>query len=377
MPVLALHNPVMQYAWGGTDALSTWTGVSNPDGQPQAELWLGAHPRAPSRIDGAQGPRLDAYLREHPSALGSRLETLPFLMKVLAARRPLSIQCHPSQEEAERGFALEQAQGLALDDPKRNYKDPFAKPEMVVALSSFRALEGFRAPSAVVEDLVRFQIEVPDPLQWGADPIAFMLDMLLGAAPEDAARLLTALLSRSDPDLQSLRDIHAHHPGEAGCLAAVFLNQVVLEPGEALFLGPRRLHAYLEGVAVEVMGNSDNVLRGGLTPKHIDPDAVRQTVERSASPPQRVKPSPTGPWTDYPAETTAFMLDVGQPEQRLAGPRQMGVPEILFSPLGRMELEADDGPITVESPAGLFVGADVSSYRLKSTRSVFRCTTGR
>jgi mannose-6-phosphate isomerase len=367
MTVLVLHNSVMPYAWGGIDELAAWTGVSNPDRRPQAELWLGAHPKAPSRIGRPDGPTLDSWLLAHPAELGAATE-LPFLMKVLAAQQPLSIQCHPNRAQAEAGFAREDAAGVPRDAPQRSYRDPGAKPEMVVALTPFHLLEGFRPLQAVHALLREAAIEEPAPSDLPA-----VLDSLLDG--ERSRRLLHAVLSSPHPEFDVVRRLRDHHPDDPACLAGLWLNTVVLQPGEALFLGAQRLHAYLEGVAVEVMGNSDNVLRGGLTHKHVDRDALRATVDLSATPPHRVRPKsgPEPAWTRYDPPTPSFALERGEADRELTGPRHPGRPELLFSTGGEVELRTPEEVIRFEAPQGAFVGAGVSHYRVTSTRPLFRC----
>lgn len=295
-----MHNleaALRTYPWGSRTLLAQLRGTTSPAPTPEAELWFGAHPAAPSSINGEP---LDKVISADPSAaLGQRVEKafdgqLPFLVKLLAAGEPLSIQAHPSRDQAAAGFARENALGLALDDPRRNYKDANPKPEIIVALTPFRALAGFRPvsqtrelfealsgpgggldrysamlvdaePTESVRAVFTTLISLPGPLRKSllADVIAAAEH--IGDAPEwirDAAETFLALAKR--------------YPSDVGPLVALMLNLTTLHPGEALYLAAGQPHAYLSGLGVEVMANSDNVLRGGLTSKHVDvPELVR------------------------------------------------------------------------------------------------------
>ena len=287
-----LATVIRPYEWGSRTALPELLGTE-PTGGPQAELWAGAHPAAPSSVDGTP---LDVLIGRDPAGmLGAPSvdrfgPTLPYLLKVLAVEKPLSLQVHPTAEQAEAGFAAEEARGIPIDDRARTYKDPFHKPEMVCALTDFHGLCGFRDPAetaAFLEDLA-----VPELGAW--------ITALRTAPPAEALRtVLTEVLderSRSvlaavEPALTGVyADIARAHPGDPGILAALLLNHVRLKPGEALFLDAGVPHSYLGGLAIEVMANSDNVLRCGLTGKHIDIPELMRVVEFVPSAPARVEP---------------------------------------------------------------------------------------
>ncbi|MFF9178076.1 mannose-6-phosphate isomerase, class I [Streptomyces sp. NPDC003236] len=282
-----LDNTVRPYAWGSTTAIPHLLGVE-PSGEPQAEMWMGAHPGAPSRT--ARGTLVEVIDAGPERELGAAAVAkfgprLPFLLKILAAGAPLSLQVHPDLRQAEEGFADEERRGIPVDAPHRNYKDANHKPELICALTEFDGLCGFRAPAEAADLL--------DGL--GVDSLKPYVD-LLRAHPEDAAlrEVLTAVLS-ADPqemahtvaeataactrlggDYAPYAGLAHHYPGDPGVIAAMLLNHVRLQPGEALFLGAGIPHAYLDGLGVEIMANSDNVLRCGLTPKHVDvPELLR------------------------------------------------------------------------------------------------------
>ncbi|MEU1162695.1 mannose-6-phosphate isomerase, class I [Streptomyces sp. NPDC005921] len=282
-----LDNTIRPYAWGSPTAIPKLLGVE-PSGEPQAEMWMGAHPGAPSRTE--RGTLVDIIDANPKAELGEAAVArfgprLPFLLKILAAGAPLSLQVHPDLEQAREGYEDEERRGIPVDAPHRNYKDANHKPELICALTEFDGLCGFRAPEQAAELL--------DGL--GVDSLKPYVD-LLRAHPEEAAlrEVLTAILTadreemahtvaestaactRLGGDYLPYADIAHHYPGDPGVIAAMLLNYVRLQPGEALFLGAGIPHAYLNGLGVEIMANSDNVLRCGLTPKHVDvPELLR------------------------------------------------------------------------------------------------------
>lgn len=273
-----LTGKVQDYAWGDTFSIAGLQGRT-PTGSPEAEVWFGAHPSAPSATD--EGP-LDAVIAADPVSTLGMHGTLPFLVKLLAAARPLSIQAHPSIAQAQEGFAREDAAGIPRDAAHRNYKDRNHKPEILVALTPFRAMAGFRPVDETVELLD--ELAVPELNYARSSLIDGDLRSVLSGwlALEDPAPLVNAVLDRAaelDSDVaRNLVFIGEAFPGDVGVLAALLLNHVQLEPGQALFLPAGNMHAYLEGFGVEVMANSDNVLRGGLTEKHIDISELKDIV---------------------------------------------------------------------------------------------------
>ncbi|WP_392671019.1 mannose-6-phosphate isomerase, class I [Streptomyces sp. LN785] len=286
-----LSNTVRPYAWGSTTAIPELLGIA-PTGEPQAEMWMGAHPGAPSRLtrisDASTVPveqsltdviAADPERELGPAAVEKFGPRLPFLLKLLAAGAPLSLQVHPDLAQAKRGYEDEERRAVPIDAPHRTYKDANHKPELICALTPFDGLCGFRRPAEAAETMAAL----------GVDSLKPYVD-LLGAHPEEAAlrEVLTAILTADPVQMaetvtaaataaERLGGAHApyariahHFPGDPGVIAAMLLNYVQLQPGEALFLGAGVPHAYLGGLGVEIMANSDNVLRCGLTPKHID-----------------------------------------------------------------------------------------------------------
>ncbi|MEV7235560.1 mannose-6-phosphate isomerase, class I [Streptomyces sp. NPDC051020] len=307
-----LSNTVRPYAWGSTTAIPELLGVA-PTGEPQAEMWMGAHPGAPSRLTrtaGTEQPLTDIIAADPERELGTATvekfgPRLPFLLKLLAAGAPLSLQVHPDLAQAKKGYEDEERRSVPIDAPHRTYKDANHKPELICALTPFEGLCGFRRPTEAAEAMAAL----------GVDSLKPYVD-LLGAHPEEAAlrEVLTAILTADPAEMaetvtaaaaaaERLGGAHApyariahHFPGDPGVIAAMLLNHVQLQPGEALFLGAGVPHAYLGGLGVEIMANSDNVLRCGLTPKHIDVPELLGVVRFEATDPGILRPeaSPSG-----------------------------------------------------------------------------------
>ncbi|WP_218221747.1 mannose-6-phosphate isomerase, class I [Nesterenkonia sp. Act20] len=316
-------NPVREYAWGSTTAFSELFGWA-ASASPRAEIWMGAHPGDPSSLeldasaaesaglahlahpgDSADSAAHSVTLPEYLQRSGEAPGSFPFLLKVLAAEQPLSIQSHPTAARAQAGFAAEESSGLPLDSPTRSYKDPSAKPELIVALTEFSALCGFRPyaeaaaelsglAEAMARDaggsaptvsavLARLQQHVQ------AQEYSSALEYLLRsgrAEATDAAGELSALLAdgRLGSGLhadaaQMLQHIARDFPRDPGIFVTLLLNRLLLAPGESIYLPAGNLHAYLHGVGVEIMANSDNVLRGGLTNKHLDVDELLSVTD--------------------------------------------------------------------------------------------------
>jgi mannose-6-phosphate isomerase len=315
--VLRLENPVRHYDWGSPTFIPRLLGRA-PDEQPCAELWMGAHESAPSIVQlGDERIALDALIARQPrDILGAQTlqrhgARLPFLFKVLAAERPLSIQAHPDRDQARAGFERENAAGIALDAAHRNYRDANHKPELIVALTPFVALKGFRSPEAIAEELRALDLRALDPLVVALqDGLRSFFETLMTRAEADTVdAVLGALASREDERARWVRQLAAQHPHDRGALAPLFLELVELSPGQALFLPARQLHAYLRGAGLELMASSDNVLRGGLTSKHVDVPELLATLRFEPSPPQVIEPRPTDvSITTYPTPAEEFAL---------------------------------------------------------------------
>ncbi|WP_026958738.1 mannose-6-phosphate isomerase, class I [Aliagarivorans taiwanensis] len=292
LPVFfTMDNAVQNYAWGSPHAFTELFELANPDQKPQAEIWMGAHPKASSRIE-IHGEKqcLNQFVRENPVAVlgqqtSERFGELPFLAKFLAAHQALSIQVHPSKNQAHHGFHKENQQGIALDAPERNYKDPNHKPELVYALTPFLAMNGFRPFDEILELLELINLPAINQLieQTQAPSnekgLECFFSALLALEGEAKRTAITQLLAYID-DKQGhalfglIGDLHLQYPDDIGIFAPLLLNVITLAPGEAMFLEACTPHAHIKGTAIEIMANSDNVLRAGLTPKHIDIDEL-------------------------------------------------------------------------------------------------------
>ncbi|WP_409236842.1 mannose-6-phosphate isomerase, class I [Streptomyces sp. PA5.6] len=302
-----LTNTIRPYAWGSTTAIAELVGAE-PSGEPQAEMWMGAHPGAPSRTErGALNEVIDADPERElgaPAAakFGPRL---PFLLKLLAAGAPLSLQVHPDLAQAKEGYADEENRGVPVDAPNRNYKDANHKPELICALTPFDGLCGFRPPAETADLLEALEVDSLKPyvdlLRAQPEEAALreVLTAVLTADPEEMAETVTevtAAAQRLGGAYEPYAGIARHYPGDPGVIAAMLLNHVRLQPGEALFLGAGVPHAYLDGLGVEIMANSDNVLRCGLTPKHVDVPELLRIVRFEVTDPGVLRPeaSPDG-----------------------------------------------------------------------------------
>lgn len=350
-----ISNTPRDYAWGSDGKISALLGVT-ASGRPEAELWLGAHPAWPTRIDPVPGgdPSLDghetlgAWIESAPAALGSRAE-LPFLLKVLAAAKPLSLQVHPTLETAARRFAEENAAGIPIDAPERNYRDPLHKPELILALEDgFVALCGVRPleqRQAIVAELgIADQLDPHDVAATLADLLTHRQSSRVHELVERVAARAAALTgSEFAAHYRWIERLESLHPGDPGVVIALLLNLVELRAGEALYLPAGNLHAYLSGIGIEVMAASDNVLRGGLTAKHIDVPELLAVADTHALPLPVVEPVAEGDALSYRGEAREFELTVvsGQAEVVLHGPSivlNLGGPAVLRGALGVHQL---------------------------------------
>lgn len=388
--MFALTNVMRDYPWGSSTAIAELLGTQ-PSGGPEAELWMGAHPDSPSIASTPDGPvSLDRLISEHPlSTLGDDVHAafgakLPFLVKLLAANQALSLQVHPTLERARERFADEEAAGVPRDAAHRNYKDENHKPEMILALTPFEALCGFR-PCAEAAELFRAVgaaitatgARVPELLgevemtlnSRMAEPMvvrkAFETLIGGGAATTELVGLAATALSAAaaltgaegggasggtgaggelSPSLLTVVELAKQYPGDSGVLVSLLLNRVSLEPGEAIYLPAGNIHAYLNGLGLEVMASSDNVLRGGLTGKHVDVPELLETVDFA---PSAVPVVPTR------------VTDLGQ---------KVWEPPFAEFALQRVEISADSEPVPLVQNGPMIVLAVSGSVLLDSPR---------
>ncbi|MBL8919331.1 MAG: mannose-6-phosphate isomerase, class I [Myxococcaceae bacterium] len=374
--MLRLENVVQPYAWGSVTAIPRLLGLPGT-GAPQAELWLGAHPLAPSKVNGRS---LEVVIADDPrAALGDQVvarfgERLPFLLKVLAAARPLSLQAHPSLAQARAGFEREESAGVPLTAPQRNYKDPNHKPELLCALTPFRALCGFRRAADSRALLSGLGVPALAPLLATLDArgLGAAFDHLMTTSAQDRGPLVASVAQACatspvrgfEPECANAVALEREYPGDVGVIGALLLNLVTLKPGEALALGAGNLHAYLEGTGVELMANSDNVLRGGLTPKHVDVAELLGVLDFHDGPVTVVTPVGT-PEAVYPTAFPDFRLSRVDVRGAVTLPR-LG-PDVLLCTAGvvtanRLELSRggsvfapfSDGPLELSGEGTLY-----------------------
>ena len=368
-----------QYAWGSTAAIPALLGVAD-DGAPWAEAWYGSHPAGPARVAG--GDVLSTLIEAEPERLlGEDIiwrfgRRLPFLLKLIAPEQPLSLQVHPSQAQAAEGYALEEEAGIALDHPSRNYKDTNHKPEMVLALTRFQAVAGFRAPRRAVEVLAGLDSVLArrmrrtlrlNPTRYGIRQVfSDVVSASTRPTPEEISDLVAEIAARfeagTSPSLRvdsNVLKMAVTFPGDPGIAAALLLNPVTLQPGEALFVPAGSVHAYISGLGVEVMASSDNVLRAGLTAKHIDVPEMLACVDYVAAPP--VRPAPEylsratrayyAPVDDFELMVTTVVAADGRLPVPGRGPR------ILLAVEGAMTLVTQADTQTLAQGEAVFVGA--------------------
>lgn len=401
--VYRLRNTVQHYDWGSPTALPDLYGYGNPHGEPMAELWLGAHPKAPSRLLAESGEvPLDEYISKSPvRALGRAAaarpnagEGLPFLFKILCAAKPLSIQVHPTRRQAQAGYAAEQEAGVDPADPRRNYRDANHKPELICAIEPFWGLRGFRSVDEIRDEFTTVEFNKADPhlslpeSQAGLAPF-FRRQLEL---PERSRRELIAsavslaggrwhgrplgrLPEPGDPLARYfwVLRIADEYPGDIGVLAPLVLNVFSLRPGEATYQPAGVLHAYLCGVGAELMASSDNVLRGGMTVKHIDVAELMRVGRFRSEPPEILSGLAGEEPTDggcrvlsYPTPFEEFEFSRILPEgrRRLSG----GSPQILFCHRGTVRVRAvDGGPEELVLRPGEAVFVDAADELLEIT----------
>ena len=377
MTVRRMVNPVMAYTWGSRDGIATLQGRP-ATGLPEAELWMGAHPQAPSQVvlaDGSAAQPLDAVIAADPvGVLGERCverfgQRLPFLLKVLSAELPLSLQVHPDDEQARRGFAAEEAAGVDRSASERTYRDPFGKPEMLVALTDFQLLQGFRPAHDAAATLAALRVHGLESLinaLEGGTPTGEVFLRLIEWPADDRNRLVADVAAASS----ALLDVGvapwipwfaATYPGDPGVVGALLLNYLAARPLQGLYVRPGQIHTYLHGTGIEILGGSDNVARAGLTPKHVSVGQLREILSVDAAEPAVVAPieSARGVQT-WPTPQPEFELH----RQHISAMERLevGGPAVLLCLDGKLEIGDRDGSVTLGpgESAFAFAGADLA-----------------
>ncbi|MFF0819304.1 MULTISPECIES: mannose-6-phosphate isomerase, class I [Micromonospora] len=380
-----LHGPIRDYAWGSRSAIAGLQGRSVPSPGPEAELWLGAHPGAPASVqrDGEPVSLLDVLAAEPGRWLGERSvrrfgPRLPFLLKVLAADTPLSLQAHPDAEQARAGYAADAARPAG----ERNYADPHHKPELLVALTPFSALCGFRDPAVSAAALAAFGVRALEPvvaaLHEGPAGLREAVRLLLSWPEAERAGLVEAVLAAeaAGPDAALAHALAAHYPGDPGVLVALLLHHVRLAPGEAIWMPAGNLHAYLRGTGVEIMAASDNVLRGGLTPKRVDVDELLRVLRFEVLGDPLVTPEQVAPgvvrWPVPVDDFALYRAVVAGAPVRLAVPG----PRVVLCRAGKVSADDGTGAVTLAPGQAAIGPADAGPLVLDGEGEAYVATSG-
>ncbi|EOV0145863.1 mannose-6-phosphate isomerase, class I [Vibrio vulnificus] len=380
--IFKLENVIQNYAWGSQTAITELFGIDNPEQVPQAEIWMGTHPNGCSKL-AHTGMLLSDFIQSDPAnVLGDytveRFGDLPFLFKVLSAEKPLSIQVHPSREKAIEGYQKENLQGLQLTDSSRNYKDDNHKPELVYALTFYKAMNGFRTIEEIVSlfdqakvETLRVDLEklILQPTSTG---LKAFFDVVMNLSAERKQRALAELLQAVDQPAKTakareafelIKEFRQDYRDDIGLFSPLLLNIVELEPGEAMFLHAETPHAYVKGTGLEIMANSDNVLRAGLTPKHMDiAELIANTNFISTDRDKLIlKPFNIENKTAYPIPVEDFsfeIVNVETTERR----QYVRSAEILFCIEGNCAIRHGSDVVTIAAGESVFVCNSTKVY---------------
>ncbi|MFA0413485.1 mannose-6-phosphate isomerase, class I [Vibrio renipiscarius] len=329
--LLKLDNVIQNYIWGSKTAIGELFGIANPTDQPQAEIWMGAHPNGCSRVADTGMLLSDLIAQDPHGVLGDytveRFGELPYLFKVLSAEKPLSVQVHPCKAKAIEGFARENAQGIELGAGNRNYKDPNHKPELVYALTFYKAMNGFRPVADIVSlfnqagvETLRTEIDAlhAKPSSEALSAFFTVVMNLSGERKQQAIAELLATVNRAAKTARAreafelIKEFSQEYADDIGLFSPLLLNVIELEPGEAMFLHAETPHAYVKGTGLEIMANSDNVLRAGLTPKYMDvAELIDNTLFHSIAPDDiKLAPYQSDNKLSYPIPVDDFGFDI-------------------------------------------------------------------
>ncbi|MDY0909015.1 mannose-6-phosphate isomerase, class I [Microbacterium sp. CFBP9034] len=382
--LVPLTNDPRDYAWGSATLIAQLEG-REPSGRPEAEVWFGDHPGDPSETP--DGRTLDAWLADEGRATGSPAQ-LPYLLKLLAAASALSIQAHPSKRQAEAGFAREEAAGIPRDAGERTYRDDNHKPELIVAVSDeFRALAGLRdlpATRRLVGGLGPGAGPLAERLEGADASAASVIGWVLSAeASDDVAAVIAAARAASSdefaPELELVRTLDEQFPGDPGIVVALLMNLVTLRRGEGLFVPAGVLHAYLSGLGVELMAASDNVLRGGLTPKHIDVAELLSVLDATPGRQPVVRPREVAPGVHrFDVPVADFALDRVTVARGAVSDVRLSGPAIALATAGQLALTGSRSGVRVSLVPGeaVFVSPDEASLRIEGDGELFLAVPG-
>ncbi len=395
--VWLLENEIMDYAWGSREAIPQLLGTKSPSEKPQAELWMGAHPKAPSTVLMERGSLslLELIQKNAPLILGSSISDhfkgkLPFLFKVLAAATPLSIQAHPNLEQAREGYAREESEKIPIDAPNRNYKDRNHKPEIICALTPFWALKGFRTAEqmlALLGELNCKSLEIalktfranpsPDGLRQFFKGLLTLSRHERDVVIEEAVKAASGMANPTN-EIRWLLTLHRHYSQDIGILSVMILNLIQLQPGEAISMEAGELHAYLAGVGIELMANSDNVLRGGLTPKHIDVPELLRVLKFTESEVTVIRPKKNDiGGRIYGTPFREFLLSsIELEENKLYTGERVRSIEIWIVIRGKVLITDLLGAPDLKAKMGqvFLISSSVSQYTIRGTAMLYRAT---
>ena len=390
-----LKNTVQEYAWGSRTFIPELTGKSSPADKPLAELWMGDHPKGPSKVysDG-RWISLGELIRKDPSdILGKSVaekfsKRLPFLFKVLAAARPLSIQAHPDADQARQGFAREEGGKIPLDALDRNYKDQNHKPELICALSPFLALKGFRKIEEIIllmEKVIISELKKElavlqrEPDSKGLYKFFKALLMMDHKRQDNAVSEMVAGIKKSPdiiPEFEWVIRLNKEYPGDIGALFPIILNMVQLMPGEAMFIPAGELHSYLKGMGIELMANSDNVLRGGLTPKHVDISELLKILNFTCGRADILRPKKkNNNESIYAPAAEEFQLSVisVQDGSSFDSPLKRSV-EIMLCIKGDANITGDGNVLPLRKGTSFIIPSSINHYRIEGEAIFFKAT---
>lgn len=368
MAITRLLGSIANYSWGGAGSISSLLGWG-PSGDTEAEWWLGTHPLRPSHVE--SGESLTQWLGAHTEST-----QLAYLFKILGPTSPLSLQVHPSAEQAREGFAREESEGIPLDAPERLYKDPHPKPELVVAIGGpFHALAGIRPVEVTIEFLEGLigEGDVPAIHGWMEKLSSWAPEEVVGWLLSDSAdveALLAELAQLAEKD-DTLGRLHRHYPGDPGIAVGLMMHRLTLLPGEAAFLDAGQLHAYLDGFAIELMAPSDNVLRGGLTPKHVDVEALMTVADFEPVGPPVLEPvmSPGGGVT-YQPEGHAMSLSLLEGTE-VSAEKPLQGPVVVVATEGEWSVDDGSGSLSVKKGDACVVASPGSTLRLSGSGQIW------
>lgn len=394
--IYQLKGCIQPYVWGGKHYIANLLNVTNTQ-EPYAEYWLGTHTTAPSQLLITNGEiSLLDFLHKNPTALGTQSrqlfgDNLPYLLKILDVANPLSIQLHPTKKQAEIGFAQENAAGIPLNAPKRTYKDDNHKPEMMIALSDFWLLHGFKTKAQILDTLRQRPSLADLATKLVSQNLAdFYADIMLATQDQLAQWLLPIIdsqqkayeqnqLAMQDPDYWVLYTLHAMKISrdklDAGLMSFYLFNIVNLQVGEGIFQAAGVPHSYLRGQNIELMACSDNVIRGGLTPKHVDIEQLLKIIDCSEIIPQIIAPAPKNQVYTYPTPIADFALsNMPYAKNTEISDRTLNG-TILLVMTGKITLEAAQQKLTLKQGQAAFIEAD-TDYRVHGMQEGYAVLAG-